>query len=222
MKKGFILSWLLLPALVLGGFIGAATAAEKPQYGGTLRFLDMSPGLSPMTWDNADWVWKHGHDTGFYMEHLMMGDLQKGPRGTNQYAFHASAWIPPDVARGELLEKWEVKKNPLRIVFHLRKGVYWQEKPGVMKSREFVADDVVYSMTRLKKCPQVYPPLHGFHRPVGSLGQAYLGHAHEGMVRGLGLPNRLGLLRCHPGPGTGESGRGGRGNGRMPAAPAPI
>ncbi len=94
MKKGFILSWLLLPVLVLGVFMGATIAAEKPQYGGTLRYLDMSPSINPMTWDNADWVWKHGYDTGFYMEHLMMGDLQKGPRGTNEYAFHHSGWIP--------------------------------------------------------------------------------------------------------------------------------
>ena len=38
-----------------------------------------------MTWDIDDWNWKHAYDTGFYMEHLMMGDLQKGPRGTKQY-----------------------------------------------------------------------------------------------------------------------------------------
>ncbi len=160
MKKGFQVSiffLLALPALLLGVFITGTSAAEKPQYGGTLTYMDMSPGLSPMTWDNADWVWKHGHDTGFYMEHLMMGDLQKGPRGTNEYAFHASAWIPPEVLRGELLEKWEVKQNPLRIVFHLRKGVFWQEKPGVMKSREFVADDVVYSMTRIKNARKAIP-----------------------------------------------------------------
>jgi len=159
MKKSFhafLLSWLVLPALVLGLFPNG-TSAMEPQYGGTLRFLDMAPALNPLSWDNADWVWKHGHDTGFYMEHLIMGDLQKGPRGTNEYAFHASAWIPPEVQRGELLESWEVKKNPLRIVFHLRKGVYWQEKPGVMKSREFVADDVVYSMTRLKNARKAIP-----------------------------------------------------------------
>ncbi len=146
--RGFFV--LASAALLLGLVAPAAQAGETPKYGGTLKFLDMSPQLNPLSWDNADIVWKHGHDTGFVMEHLMMGDLQKGPRGTNQYAFHASAWIPPDVLRGELLERWEVKKDPLRVVFHLRKGVYWQEKPGVMKAREFVADDVVYSTMRVK------------------------------------------------------------------------
>lgn len=160
MKKRFhvfILSLLAVLALVLGVFITGATAAEKSQYGGTLRFLDMSPHLNPLSFDNADWVWKHGADTGFYMEHLIMGDLQKGPRGTKEYGFHASAWIPPEIMRGELVERWEVKKNPLRIVFHLRKGVYWQEKPGVMKAREFTADDVAYSMNRLKNARKAIP-----------------------------------------------------------------
>jgi peptide/nickel transport system substrate-binding protein len=132
-------------------------AAEKPQYGGTLRFMDMSPQLNPLSWDNADWVWKHGHDTGFVTEHMFMGDLQKGPRGTNEYPFHASAWIPPEVMRGELVEKWEVRKTPLSIVFYLRKGVLWQEKPGIIKEREFTADDVVYSMTRLKNARKAIP-----------------------------------------------------------------
>jgi peptide/nickel transport system substrate-binding protein len=54
-----------------------------------------------------------------------------------------------NTVRGELVERWEIKKNPPSVVFHLRKGVMWQEKPDVMKAREFVADDVVYSMMRL-------------------------------------------------------------------------
>ena len=110
--------------------------------------------LIPLSWDNAGWVWKHAYDTGFYMEHLMMGDLQKGPRGTNQYDFKENSWFPHNVLRGELLEKWEIKKKPMQIIFHLRKGVMWQEKPGVMKARELVADDVVFSMNRLRNAPK--------------------------------------------------------------------
>ena len=102
----FILSLLLLSAWVPGVFV-TGTNAKEPQYGGTLRFMDMAPHLNPLSWDNADWVWKHGADTGFYMEHLIMGDLQKGPRGTNEYGFHASAWIPPEIMKGELVERWE-------------------------------------------------------------------------------------------------------------------
>jgi peptide/nickel transport system substrate-binding protein len=164
MKKNFyafLITFLVIMFFLIGSFAygapaktaGAKTkaAAEQPQYGGTLSFP--SP-INPISWDNADYVWKHGNDTGFYMEHLMSGDLQKGPRGTNQYDFQDSDYLPTPFARGELLESWEVKKNPLQLIFHLRKGIMWQEKPGVMKAREFVADDLVYSVTRMKNSPK--------------------------------------------------------------------
>ena len=153
------LSLLILLALLLGGLIPWAVGAEKVQYGGTLNYLDQYPGLNPLSWDNFDINWKHGYDTGFVIEHLLMGELSKGPRGTKEYAFQAAAWIPPEVSRGELADRWEVKKNPLRIVFHLRKGIYWQDKPGVMKAREFTAQDVVYSQTRLMSSPKIQDKL---------------------------------------------------------------
>jgi peptide/nickel transport system substrate-binding protein len=145
--------WTVLVIVIIacGLFVSGAKAAEKVQMGGTLTFTDLYPAQNPMSWDNADWNWRHGYDTGYYIEHLLVGDLQKGPRGAKKFAFQNSGDnIPPDCVRGELVEKWEVKKNPLSIIFHLRKGIMWQEKPGVMKAREFVADDVVYSLNRLK------------------------------------------------------------------------
>jgi peptide/nickel transport system substrate-binding protein len=153
MKKVFWkigLPFLVLSVLMFGWPISFTVAAEKVQYGGTLTYMDQSPSINPMSWDNEDIIWKHAQDNGFFKEGLMMGDLQKGPRGTNEYQFHAGAWIPEKFLRGEQLEKWEVKQNPLRVIFHLRKGIFWQDKPGVMKARELTADDVVYSMTRLK------------------------------------------------------------------------
>ena len=157
MKKGYqgiLFSLLILSTMLFGVFNPGAGAAEKVHYGGSITFPRTT---NPISWDIYDWVAKHPTDTGFYMEHLMMGDLQKGPRGTKEYAFTAEAWIPPTIQRGELLEKWEVKKNPIQIILHLRKGVYWQDKPGVMKAREFVADDVVYSFTRIKNSRKAIP-----------------------------------------------------------------
>ena len=156
MKKSipvFLLALLLITGFSSAG-LTASSRTETPKAGGTFTMLEMYPATNPISWDNLNWVWKHGYDTGFYIEHLMMGDLQKGPRGTKQYDFLENSWIPIEFARGELLEKWEVKKNPPQVVLTLRKGVMWQEKPGVMKAREFVADDVVYSMTRLMKSPR--------------------------------------------------------------------
>ncbi len=161
MKKS--LSVLLIACLVLSVFLmgslafGAAAkapAAKEPQYGGTLTYYRA---INPIAWDTQEWTWKHANDTGFYAEHLLMGDLQKGPRGTNQFSFQTEAWIPPQFMRGEVLEKWEVKKNPMQIILHLRKGIMWQEKPGVMKARELVAEDVAYSINRLKNAPKAIP-----------------------------------------------------------------
>ncbi|MRR17638.1 MAG: ABC transporter substrate-binding protein [Deltaproteobacteria bacterium] len=157
-KRSYVLlwAWLMIPVMLLGVLVAGANAQE-PKYGGTLRYLDRAPSLNPLAWDIADWVWKHAGDTGFYMEHLIMGDLQKGPGGTKQFSFQVGDSLPPEIQRGELLQSWEVKKNPPRIIFHLRKGVFWQEKPGIMKAREFTADDVVYSMTRLKSARKAIP-----------------------------------------------------------------
>ena len=163
MKKtliNYLISSFLVLLLVPGIVIGAV--AKAPQYGGTLTLLEMSPSVNPMSWDIVDVNWKHGYDTGFYMEHLLMGDLQKGPRGTKQYEFHEHAWIPPEVTRGELLEKWEVKKNPLQLIFYLRKGIMWQEKPGVMKARELTVDDVVYSINRVRTSRKAIPDFFDF------------------------------------------------------------
>jgi peptide/nickel transport system substrate-binding protein len=159
MKKNIMLFLLVSLFLLvwIPGVFAAGKSIATPQYGGTLTILEIAPGINPMAWDNANWVWKHAYDTGFFMEHLLMGDLQKGPRGTKQYDFQEMAWIPSECVRGELVQKWEVKKIPPQITFHLHQGVMWQDKPGVMKARELVADDVVYSMERVKSGRRAIP-----------------------------------------------------------------
>ncbi|RJQ74404.1 MAG: ABC transporter substrate-binding protein [Desulfobacteraceae bacterium] len=148
-----LLLGLLAASLLLAAWPLCA-GAEEPQYGGTLRVLSQYPYIPALSWDNYDWNWKHAKDTGLVLEHLMVGDLQKGPRGTNGYHFKSNAWWPPEFRTGELAESWQVEKDPLRVVFKLRKGVYWQAKPGVMEARELVADDVVYSMQRILQSPK--------------------------------------------------------------------
>ncbi len=129
-------------------------AEEKPQYGGTLQVATMNRALSVLTWDPADWNWKNNHDTGQFYEQLFSGDLSKAKRNGGKYPFYADAWLPSDAVRGELAESWEMKENPLRIEVKLRKGIMFPEKPGVMQSRELVADDVVFSYNRLDKSPK--------------------------------------------------------------------
>jgi len=142
--------------LSLGG-VAAAQAPAKPQYGGTLEVGTVYVTLSALSWDPQDWNWKLNHDTGMFYEQLFAADLDKSVRKGGKHKFYADAWLPSDAIRGELAERWEWKENPLSVVVHLRKGVMFPEKSGVMKARELTAEDVVFSYDRLDKSPKKIP-----------------------------------------------------------------
>ncbi|RZN32350.1 ABC transporter substrate-binding protein [Bradyrhizobium sp. Leo121] len=144
-------------AATLGLSQSPALADEKPQVGGTLNIGMVYVTLSPLSWDPADWTWKFQQDTGLMYEQLFVGDLSKTKRNGGKYSFVPDAWLPSDAVKGELAESWEWKENPLRVEVKLRKGVMFPEKPGVMASRELVADDVVQSYYRLDKSPKKVP-----------------------------------------------------------------
>lgn len=143
-------------ALAVAAAVPAA-AQEKPQYGGTLTTTTVSPTLSVLTWDPADWNWKINQDAGQIYEQLFAADLTKAKRLGGKHSFYADAWLPSDAIRGELAESWEWKEDPLRLEVKLRKGIMFPAKPGVMESRELVADDVVFSYYRLDKSPKKIP-----------------------------------------------------------------
>ncbi len=147
-------------ALLAGAAMLTATPAfaqEVPQYGGTLTTTTINPTISALTWDHADWNWKYNQDDGQVYEQLFAADLTKAKRFGGKHAFTADAWLPTDAMRGELAESWALKDNPTRIEVKLRKGVMFPDKPGVMKARELVADDVVFSYYRLDKSPKKVP-----------------------------------------------------------------
>jgi peptide/nickel transport system substrate-binding protein len=78
-----------------------------------------------------------------YLEQLGMGD----------WAVTADEWsyqlfyTPFEYATGMLADSWETPDDTT-IIFHIREGVYWQDKPPV-NGREFTADDVVWSFNRI-------------------------------------------------------------------------
>jgi peptide/nickel transport system substrate-binding protein len=131
-----------------------AQSEQPPKAGGTLEIGTVYVTLSALSWDSADWNWKHNHDTGAVYEQLFVADLSKSKRLGGKHPFYADAWIPSDAIRGELAETWAWKQNPLRLEINLRKGVMFPEKPGVMAARELVADDVVFAYNRLEKSPK--------------------------------------------------------------------
>ena len=128
-----------------------------PQYGGTLNIATVYATLSALSWDTADWAWKQNHDSGSVREQLMAGDLDKSVRKGGIYPFTTEAYLPDDALRGELAESWEWEKDTdgsFRMVFHLRQGVMFTAKPGVMKARELDAEDVVFSYTLANESPK--------------------------------------------------------------------
>jgi peptide/nickel transport system substrate-binding protein len=132
---------------------------EEPKYGGTLTVLHVHCALEPATWDPADCNWIIEPFTCPYMEKLVEGDFEKyGPRGTNQFPFTDMEYVPIDYMRGYLAESWELPDDTT-LIWHIRKGVYWQDRPGVMAARELTAEDVAFVKNRLiqsPKCPGYY------------------------------------------------------------------
>jgi peptide/nickel transport system substrate-binding protein len=170
--------------------LGAATAlatlagghgalAEGVQTDGTLNVITYYRTLDATTWDYMKWSWKGNHD-GLQLDHLLAGDLQKGPRGTGDNSFVAQAYIPYEHLKGELAESWEVKEDPLRIEFKLREGVFWPAKEGVMERRELVADDVVKSFASMAASERMIPTYWDFVKEWKAEGDhtvvAYLDH----------------------------------------------
>src|SRR4051812_22855130 len=129
-------------------------AEETPKYGGTLDVGTVYITLSALSFDPADWNWKLNHDTGNYLEQLFAADLSKSVRNGGKDPYYLDAYLPADSIRGELAETWAWKENPLRVEVNLRQGIMFPEKPGVMKSRELTAEDVVFSFKNLAGSPK--------------------------------------------------------------------
>jgi peptide/nickel transport system substrate-binding protein len=106
--------------------------AQQPKRGGTLRIAEReAPNLDP-------------HLAVSFLTHswssMVYSQLVRFPYGPEQK--HSSDFgIVPDLA-----EKWEYK-NPTTLVFTLRKGVKFHNKPPV-NGREVTAEDVKYSVER--------------------------------------------------------------------------
>lgn len=74
-------------------------------------------------------------------------------------------------ARGvpSLAEYWEVSPEGLTYTFHLRRGVKWQSVPGFSPSRDFNADDVIFTLERVWKADSP------FYTAPGTEGGAFDG-----------------------------------------------
>jgi peptide/nickel transport system substrate-binding protein len=106
--------------------------AQQPKRGGTLRIAEReAPSLDPHL--SISFL-THSH------VNMVYSQLVRFPHGPEQK--HPTDFtILPDLA-----ERWEYK-NPTTLVFYLRKGVKFHNKPPV-NGREVTADDVKWSLER--------------------------------------------------------------------------
>ena len=112
---------------------------EKPQYGGS---INVAVAQVPTSWDPAEEIPGLGFPA---YERLGMGNWASDRETCLRFV---NVWFPPIdcMVAGMLAESWE-QPDPETIVFHLRQGVRWHDIPPV-NGREFVADDVVYTLRR--------------------------------------------------------------------------
>jgi len=127
----------------------------EPIYGGVLTVLGSDPrGYDPAITDPA-YAWVNTMSC----NKLITGNWWKGPAGTNEWHWDMELFAPEQYLKGDLAESWE-RPDAQTVIYYLRQGVYWQDKPGVMAAREFTADDVVWNYERFNVSPTHYLYAH--------------------------------------------------------------
>ncbi|RMF86240.1 MAG: ABC transporter substrate-binding protein [Nitrospinota bacterium] len=120
----FLASFLLSPL--------PAVAAEKPRYGGVVQFAEREPpNLDP-------------HLTVSFLTHRALSLIYNG---LVRFSYGHEQKDPTDLSLyPDLAERWEYPDSRT-VIFHLRKGVRFHDKPPV-NGREMTAADVKYSLER--------------------------------------------------------------------------
>jgi ABC-type transport system substrate-binding protein len=136
LKSSSKLSATLL-ALILGASVFMAGSVSAQKYGGSLTVAagDKRMGFDPVAhWSDSPGT-VPGHDN------LLQVDMKRGPGGTGEFPFnmYGTAF---DSMTGAVAESYEV--HPTKIIFKLRRGVHFRNKPPV-NGRELDAHDVIAS-----------------------------------------------------------------------------
>ena len=120
---------------------------EKTKYGG---IVTVYTGEELISVDPVDFTAGRYYWQGWYCNTLAAADWY-ADRALNDYSDEYAFLQKPELWVGQLAESWE-KPDDLTIVFNLRKGVRWHNKPPA-NGREFVAEDVIKWFERVMAAP---------------------------------------------------------------------
>jgi peptide/nickel transport system substrate-binding protein len=121
------------------------TRTEKPQYGGTIT---IGTTTDPTAFDDGFSVTVHvsTYTLNITNDTLLQGDWTKGPAGTGEATYTMGSVNSMNLKTGALADSWEIPYKG-KIIFHIREGVHWHNKPPT-NGRELTLDDIVYTLQR--------------------------------------------------------------------------
>ena len=146
---------LLSLTLMVAAFWVSPAAAQKyvtdpstgkvvvaPKYGGTITYVEYGGSAA-------------GAATDYYVIGAAVKNVQlfQEKLGFANWAIDRDVWafntqhLPDFALTGRLAESWE-QPDPLTIIFKIRQGVHWHDKPP-MNARELTAKDVEWSFHRI-------------------------------------------------------------------------
>jgi ABC-type transport system substrate-binding protein len=115
--------------------------AETPKRGGTMTVAQASDWAA---WDPTKAQAIRVSHMFFTHNKLIQGNWTKGPHGDGSTTWEWGYLGDVSLLTGELAERWETP-DPTTIIYHLRQGVKFHNKPPV-NGRELTADDVVWNI----------------------------------------------------------------------------
>ena len=111
-----------------------------PEYGGSIA------DVIPYDDEHTDMWW--GVGSGRWSANLVLERMGTADWALGRDVFDfKTGFIPLSALRGQLAESYDISPDGLTFTFHIRKGVYWQDKPP-MNGRELVAEDIVFNFHR--------------------------------------------------------------------------
>ncbi len=126
-------------------------ASDTPKYGGIFNAgltVDISGFDEGFTAHYLTWTLKQTN------EELLQGDWTRGPAGTGEFEWIHGGDNFMAGKTAALAESWEFPDSQT-MIFHLRKGVTFHNKPPT-NGRELTSDDVVFSLNRYITMPTSY------------------------------------------------------------------